>query len=42
MDEAFIDRIFFASPMHDIGKIGIPDHVLLKPGELHARRSGRS
>jgi putative two-component system response regulator len=31
-DEAFVERIFFASPMHDIGKIGIPDHVLLKPG----------
>jgi putative two-component system response regulator len=31
-DEQFIDRIFFASPMHDIGKIGVPDHVLLKPG----------
>lgn len=30
--EEFIDTIFFASPMHDIGKIGIPDHVLLKPG----------
>jgi putative two-component system response regulator len=28
----FVDAIFFASPMHDIGKIGIPDHVLLKPG----------
>lgn len=32
MDEAFVDQIFFASPMHDIGKIGIPDHILLKPG----------
>ncbi|MDO9103564.1 MAG: response regulator [Methylovulum sp.] len=32
MDEDFVDKIFFASPMHDIGKIGIPDHVLLKPG----------
>ena len=30
----FIDIIFFASPMHDIGKIGIPDDVLLKPGAL--------
>jgi putative two-component system response regulator len=33
-DEAFIDRIFFASPMHDIGKIGVPDHILTKPGSL--------
>ena len=34
LDEAFIDKIFFASPMHDIGKIGIPDQVLLKPGSF--------
>ena len=34
LDEEFVDEIFFASPMHDIGKIGIPDHVLLKPGSL--------
>ena len=32
LDEEFADAIFYASPMHDIGKIGIPDHVLLKPG----------
>lgn len=32
MDADFRDRIFYASPMHDIGKIGIPDAVLLKPG----------
>lgn len=34
LDEEFIDKIFFASPMHDIGKIGIPDQILLKPGSL--------
>jgi len=31
----FHDAIFQASPMHDIGKIGIPDHVLLKPGSFN-------
>lgn len=34
LDEEFVDRIFVGSPMHDIGKIGIPDHILLKPGGL--------
>jgi len=34
LDEEFVDKIFFASPMHDIGKIGIADHVLLKPGDF--------
>jgi putative two-component system response regulator len=34
LDEEFVDKIFFASPMHDIGKLGIPDHILLKPGGL--------
>ena len=28
------DDIRIAAPMHDIGKIGIPDHILLKPGRL--------
>ena len=27
-------EIFYASPMHDVGKIGIPDHILLKKGPL--------
>ena len=27
--------LFFAAPMHDIGKIGTPDYVLLKPGKLN-------
>ncbi|KJU85199.1 response regulator receiver modulated metal dependent phosphohydrolase [Candidatus Magnetobacterium bavaricum] len=30
----FIEAIGFASPLHDIGKIGIPDNVLLKKGPL--------
>nr|CRH05694.1 Putative Response regulator receiver modulated metal dependent phosphohydrolase [Candidatus Magnetococcus massalia] len=34
ISEAWTDLVFHASPMHDIGKIGIPDAVLLKPGKL--------
>lgn len=33
-DEQFLELIFLASPMHDLGKIGIRDSVLLKPGPL--------
>jgi two-component system response regulator RpfG len=33
-DEA--ENIELAAPLHDIGKIGIPDHILLKPGKLTA------
>lgn len=32
LDAEFCDEIFYASPMHDIGKIAIPDAVLLKTG----------
>jgi putative two-component system response regulator len=35
MHATFVDNIFVSSPMHDVGKIGIPDHVLLKPGALN-------
>ncbi|MGQ8365156.1 response regulator [Glaciecola sp. 1036] len=28
------DDLFHAAPMHDIGKIGIPDYIMLKPGKL--------
>jgi putative two-component system response regulator len=33
----YCERIFLASPLHDIGKVGIPDGILLKPGRLDAR-----
>ncbi len=29
-----VDELYYASPMHDVGKIGIPDSILLKPGKL--------
>lgn len=34
LTEAEVEIIFFASPMHDVGKIGIPDAILLKPDKL--------
>lgn len=34
LDDDYIEQIFMFSPLHDIGKIGIPDNILLKPCEL--------
>lgn len=34
LDDEYIEHIFMFSPLHDIGKIGIPDNILLKPGKL--------
>jgi putative two-component system response regulator len=34
LDESMIEAILYASPMHDVGKIGIPDAILLKPAPL--------
>lgn len=34
MSDEFCESIFYASPMHDIGKVAIPDAILLKPGPL--------
>jgi len=34
LDDEEVDLILKSSPMHDLGKIGIPDHILLKPGPL--------
>lgn len=36
-DARYCDIIEQAAPMHDIGKIGVPDSILLKPGKLDAR-----
>ncbi len=37
VDEGFIRLVHQTSPLHDIGKVGIPDAILLKPGRLDAR-----
>lgn len=34
LSEKAADDLLHASPMHDIGKIGIPDRIMLKPGKL--------
>ena len=36
MSEEEVDLLLNASPMHDVGKIGIADNILLKPGRLNA------
>lgn len=35
LDEHFCSLIELTAPMHDIGKIGIPDHIILKPAALN-------
>nr|WP_315478645.1 two-component system response regulator [uncultured Rhodoferax sp.] len=34
LDERTIDILFKSAPLHDIGKVGIPDRILLKPGRF--------
>ena len=36
LDEQVCEHIFYASPLHDVGKLGTPDAILLKPGKLTA------
>jgi putative two-component system response regulator len=37
IDGQFVRLMYLTCPLHDIGKVGIPDHVLLKPGRLSDR-----
>ena len=34
LSQEYIDLLFVSAPLHDIGKVGVPDHILLKPGKL--------
>ncbi len=34
LDDSTVEAILYAAPMHDVGKIGIPDLILIKPGRL--------
>lgn len=34
VSQKFQEKIFYSSPLHDVGKIGIADSILLKPGKL--------
>ena len=34
LNNSYIDMLARSAPLHDIGKVGIPDHILLKPGKL--------
>ncbi len=36
LSDTMIETLYKSAPLHDIGKVGIPDHILLKPGKLTA------
>ncbi len=35
LDDITVDHLFKAAPLHDAGKVGIPDRILMKPGRLN-------
>jgi len=37
LSDEFIELLYISAPLHDIGKVGVPDHILLKPGRLTAQ-----
>ena len=39
LDDEYIEHVFMYSPLHDIGKIAIPDRILFKPGRLDAQEN---
>lgn len=36
LTDEYMHLLFLSAPLHDIGKVGVPDHILLKPGPLTA------
>ena len=36
LNQEMIDHLFKSAPLHDVGKVGVPDSILLKPGKLTA------
>lgn len=37
LNDEYIEYLYLFAPLHDIGKVGIPDRILLKPGRLDAQ-----
>jgi response regulator RpfG family c-di-GMP phosphodiesterase len=36
VDDAYVEHLVQSAPLHDLGKVGVPDYILLKPGQLNA------
>jgi adenylate cyclase len=36
VNDVYIEHLLLSAPLHDLGKVGVPDHILLKPGRLTA------